>query len=79
MISLQLLVAVSAITSVPPPWNAADSEESLSGEIIGKGFWMTLVKHLAPFVPSLPLDSLLTRASTVALELIPCELGFIQL
>lgn len=79
MISLQLLVAVSATTSVPPPWNAANSEESLSGEITGKGFHMTSVKHLGPSVPSLPLDSLLTRASTVALELIPCELGFIQL
>ena len=59
MISLQLLVAVSATTSGHPPWNAANTEESLSGEITGKGFWMTSVKHLDPFVPNLPLDSLL--------------------
>ena len=52
MISLQLLVAVSATTSVHPPWNAASTEDSLSGEITGKRLWMASLKHLDPSEPA---------------------------
>lgn len=38
-------MAVFATTLVSIPWNTANGEESQCGEMIGKRFWMTLVKH----------------------------------